>query len=174
MSDDSQKPPHAPVPVQGTSESARYTGPTALAPYPMSRLAPSFELVNLAKEIEKADAQVAIMTGGKLLVIAEQIRALQDKAHQLLKKADDDAQLHRALCRFEKKPGDVYHLYGKDDGSTWFSIIAPNEWRVHKPKFLGSFRLEADMSFTPLEKVTDVDAQQAGIRALLGSNGPRG
>jgi Protein of unknown function (DUF2452) len=146
----------------------RYTGTTALAPFPMSRLAPAFQLVDIAREIEKADAQIAIVTGGKLLLIADQIRALQEKAHKLLERAELDAKLHRALCRFEKKVGDVYHLYKEPDDSTWFSLIAPGEWLVHKPTFVGSFRLEADQSFTPLDQIAEQDERQATIRGLLG------
>lgn len=156
------KEPPAPIP-------GRYTGPSALAPYAMSRLAPHYELVNLAHEIEKADAQVATMTGGKLLLIAEQIRALQDKAKELLEKAQADALLHRAKCNFEKRPGGIYHLYREPDGSQWFSLIGPEEWRTGAPDFVGTYRLEADMSFTEASKVESVDAREQAIRALLGS-----
>ena len=91
-----------------------YDGPARAAPYGLSRLAPSFSLVDVAAEIEKADSMLATTTGGKLGVIAEQIRRLQEQARVMLERAQRDAELHRARCSFQKKPGGVYHLYRKD------------------------------------------------------------
>lgn len=132
----------------------RYQGAVRSAPYPLSRMAPAFDLVNVAAEIQRADAMLATVTGGKLEVIAEQIRALQDKARSLLEKAQRDAELHRIKCNFEKKIGGVYHLYREADGARWFSMIAPGEWRTPQTHaFEGTYRLDHDMSF---ERV-DVD-----------------
>ena len=158
MSDDDnddEKPrplAHPPrLPDQG-----RYDGPARAAPYALSRMAPSFSLVDVASEIEKADAMLATVTGGKLGVIADQIRHLQDEARSMLARAQRDAELHRASCRFEKKPGGVYHLYLKDDGERWFSLMAPHEWIRPQPQtFEGSYRLEADMSFTRVDMRDD-------------------
>ena len=74
-------------------------GPTRAAPYGLSRMAPAFELVNLAEQIQKADETLGMMTGGKLGVIAEQIRRLQEKAHSILEKARRDAELHARAAR---------------------------------------------------------------------------
>jgi len=41
------------------------------APYPVSRMAPSFELVNLAEEISQADTTLAAHASGKLRLIAK-------------------------------------------------------------------------------------------------------
>ncbi len=154
------EPPPAPIP-------GRYTGPTALAPSPMSRLAPAFQLVDLAAEIQKADEQIATVTSGKLTLLAEQIRNLQAKAKEVLERAKRDADLHRASCRFEKKPGGIYHLYRETDGRLWFSLIAKDEWRTGAPDYVGSYRLETDMSFTPLEELEGRDAQEESLRKLL-------
>lgn len=154
-------------------DAGRYTGAASAAPYPLSRMAPSFDLVDMAAEIQKADAMLATVAGGKLGVLAEQIRHLQDEARALLERARRDAELHRARCNFEKKPGGVYHLYRKDDGELWFSLFGPSEWIRPQPQtFEGSYRLEADMSFTrldggeprPARETVDVD-----VRALLTS-----
>jgi hypothetical protein len=146
MSDDDANPKAPPL--------ARYEGPTREAPYPLSRMAPAFELVDVAREIARADETVAQMTTGKLLVLAEQMRALQERARELLERARRDAELHRVRCRFPKKPGDRLHLYRDPDGALWFSRIAPDEWvSSHASAFVASYRLEADMSFTPLEEV---------------------
>ena len=95
----------------------RYDGPARAAPYGLTRTAPAYDLVDVAAQIQKADETLATMTGGKLGVIAEQIAHLQEQARVLLEKARRDAELHRASCGFEKKPGGEYHLYQRDDGT---------------------------------------------------------
>ena len=148
-----------------------YAGSTRAAPYALSRMAPSFSLVDVAAEIEKADAMLATTTGGKLGLIADQIRRLQEQARSLLERARRDAELHRARCSFEKKPGGVYHLYLKDDGERWFLLIGPEEWIRPQPQtFEGTYRLEADMAFTRLDVVEDEPRPDLEmVRALLGS-----
>ncbi|AKU94187.1 Hypothetical protein AKJ09_00851 [Labilithrix luteola] len=150
-----------------------YSGAPSAAPYPLSRMAPSFDLVDVAAEIQKADAMLATVAGGKLGVIADQIRHLQDEARALLERARRDAELHRARCNFEKKPGGVYHLYRKDDGERWFSLFAPSEWIRPQPQtFEGSYRLEADMSFTRIDGGETRSARETvdlDVRALLTS-----
>lgn len=146
-----------------------YDGPTRSAPYPLSRMAPSFSLVDVAAEIERADSMLATMTSGKLDLIAGQIRRLQEQARAVLERAQRDAELHRARCSFEKNPGDVYHLYRKHDGERWFSLLAPEEWSRPQPQtFEGSYRLEADMSFTRVDAVDEEPrAEIEMVRALL-------
>lgn len=111
------------------------------------------------------------MTGGKLGVIAEQIGRLQEQARLLLEKARRDAELHRAQCSFEKKPGGEYHLYRKTSGELWFSRLAPDEWLTPQPQtFEGTFRLELDMSFTRIDVPEDAPPAIA-IATLLGRSG---
>jgi hypothetical protein len=162
----------APVPLANPPrlpDAGRYDGPLRAAPYAMSRMAPSFALVDVAAEIEKADAALATVTAGKLGVIAEQIRHLQEEARAMLERAQRDAVLHRARCRFEKKAGGVYHLYVRDDGERWFSLMAPDEWIRPQPQtFEGSYRLEADMSFTRVDLASDEPRTDVAVmRALL-------
>ena len=135
---------------------AYYTGPPSAAPYPMSRMAPSFSLVDTAREIETASNLLATVTGGKLEVIADQIRALQAKAHELMERARKDAELHAVRCNFQKAIGRVYHLYRRhDSGQKWFLLVGPHEWSSPPPlDWLGTYRLEADMSFTPLAEAS--------------------
>jgi hypothetical protein len=144
-----------------------YDGPSHAAPYGLSRLAPAYDLVNIASQIQKADETIATMTGGKLAVIAEQIARLREQAGVLLERARRDAELHRARCNFEKKPGRVYHLYRKSDGTLWFSLLAPDEWTAEQGQtFEGSYRLELDMSFTRLD--VEESASLVPIAELLG------
>lgn len=154
-------------------ELGRYTGPLHAAPYAMSRMAPAFDLVNVAEEIQRADSMLATVTGGKLGVIAEQMRALREQAARLLERARRDADLHRAKCRFEKKAGGVYHLYrANEDGVLWWSLMGPTEWSRPQPQtYEGTYRLEADMGYTRLDVPDEqgpshVEAET--VRALLG------
>ena len=133
--------------------------------YPVSRLAPGFGLVDLAREIEQADQMVSSRLGAQLQVIADQVKALQAQAREILEQARADQRLHRARCGFRRIPGHVYHLYEDADGSLAFSMLSPDDWHGHPPKpFVGSYRLEADMSWTPADAVGD---QQDDSRQLV-------
>ena len=47
-------------------------------------------------------------------------------------------------------------------------MLSPEDWRGSPPDaFEGSFRLESDMSWTPLERVAERDAAEGAIRKLL-------
>ncbi len=171
MTDDD---PNAPKPLTHPPklpDPGRYEGPARAAPYALSRMAPSYALVDVAAEIEKADAMLATVTGGKLGVIADQIRHLQEQARALLERAQRDAGLHRARCRFEKKAGGIYHLYRTHaDDSQWFSLLGPEEWLRPQPQtFEGSYRLESDQSFTRLDVPDAASATPdiVAVRALL-------
>jgi hypothetical protein len=148
---------------------ARHLGPASTSPYPVSRLAAPHDLVDVAREIQKADAMLGAVAGNKLQLIADQIRALQEQARAILEATHRDATLHRARCNFQKRPGKVYHLYRDRQGQPYFSMLSPEDWKGAPPDpFEGSFRLEADMSWTPAEEIEARDAQTASVRRLLG------
>lgn len=128
-----------------------HTGADSTAPYPVSRMAPAIELIDLAREIQQADDRITGHTNARLDLIAKQIRQLQAEAHDILEKAEQDQQLHRAHCAFKRRPGEVYHLYRKLDGTLYFSMLAPDEWGAQPPhEYAGSFRLELDASWSPV------------------------
>ena len=138
---------------EGGASAASDAGKDHLSPYPVSRMAPAFELVDLAKEISRADDMLSVQTSGKLRLLADQIRNLQEEAHKILHETRRNQELHRAECSFGKKAGQVYHLYRREDGTLLFSMLSPAEWGeklVHA--FEGSFRLEADMSWTQTDE----------------------
>jgi hypothetical protein len=127
---------------------------TRAVPYPMSRLAPRFDLVDLAAEIARADETVSLVASSKLDVIRKQILALQEEARAVLDEAARAARLHRARCTFVKRPGHVYHLYRRGEDELYFSMLAPAEWGGSPPHaYEGSYRLENDQSFTRVEPV---------------------
>lgn len=130
-----------------------HKGADRSAPYPVSRLAPGFGLVDMAREIEQADQVVSGRLSAQLQVIADQVKALQAQAREVLAQARDDQRLHHARCAFRRIPGHTYHLYQEADGSPAFSMLSPDDWNGRPPKpFLGSYRLESDMSWTPADE----------------------
>ena len=134
----------------------------------MSRLAPRFDLVSMAQEIQSADAMLAAVAGAELEVIADQIRALRARASEVLERARRNAALHRACCRFRKQPGRVYHLYREPSGQLYFSLLSPDDWRGAAPHaFEGSYRLELDLSWTPAAEIARRDHARATSRLLL-------
>lgn len=145
--------------------------------YPTSRLGAKIELVDLAREIEKADETIGLVVSGKLDVIREQMRALQEQARRLLEEARDASLLHRAACNFKKTPGKVYHLYRREGGELYFSMLSPADWQGSPPHaFEGSYRLEADLTFSPIGDAPErerVDARPM-IQSLLGEGDKRG
>lgn len=150
----------------------RHEGESRTSPYPVSRLAPPISLVDAARQIEQADQMVGNRVSSKLKVIADQIRALQEEARSVLNEAERDQDLHHVRCNFKRQPGKIYHLYQKEDGSRYFSMLSPEEWRGQPPhEFLGSFRLEADYSWTPAERLDETDDSHELVQRLLSDKG---
>ena len=134
------------------------------SPYPVSRLSAKVSLVDAAREIEAADQWIASTATAQLATIAEQMQRLREQATAVLEKAHADAELHRAQARFHRLPGKIYHLYQRADGTRYWSMLSPEEWKGTPPHpFVASYRLEADQSWTPLESVSERD----GVRERL-------
>ena len=137
------------------------------APYPVSRLAPGFGLVDLAREIEQADQIISSRLGSQMQIIADQVKSLQEQARKILAQAHEDQRLHHARCAFRRIPGHVYHLYEEPDGSLAFSMLSPADWGGQPPKtFRGSYRLETDMSWTAADTDRKDDSRQLVARLL--------
>jgi uncharacterized membrane protein YccC len=126
------------------------------SPYPVSRLSPSFGLVDLAQEIAQADEMLANRANVQLELIAQQMKVLQQQAQTILQQTQRDQQLHRAQCNFQKIPGQIYHLYQDEQGESLLSLLSPHDWHNRPPNhFLGSFRLESDRSWSPIASCED-------------------
>ena len=149
-----------------------HQGADKTSPYPVSRLAPHFELVDLAKQISEADAKINIRVSAKLKVIADQIKHLQAQAQAVLEDAHQDHQLHQAQCNFSRIPGKIYHLYKKNQDQSYFSMLSPDDWQGKAPhQYVNSYRLENDMSWTLAEKTLDEDDSRELINRLLMEKG---
>jgi hypothetical protein len=143
------------------------------SPYPVSRLAPAFGLVDLAQEIAQADEMLANRASAQLQVIAEQVKNLQQQAQAILQQTQRDQQLHRARCNLQKKPGQIYHLYQDKHGESILSLLSPEDWQGRPPNtFIGSYRLESDRSWTALDTLTEPQQTDplAALQTLLQSD----
>jgi hypothetical protein len=146
----------------------RHQGGERSSPYPVSRLAPAFQAPELAEEIARAESMLSARTGAKLRVIADQIKALQAEARKVLDEAREEQSLTHAECAFKRLPGKVYHLYRRGDGRRFFSMLSPLDWRGDPPHaFEGSYRLEADYSWTPAETPETADDTGDLVKQLL-------
>ncbi|XP_013877731.1 uncharacterized protein C1orf50 homolog [Austrofundulus limnaeus] len=144
------------------------SGLELVSSYQTNRVGDPTDLVALAEQVQKGDDFVKANACNKLTVIADQIRYLQEQARKVLEEAKRDAELHHAACNILKKPGNVYHLYQRPSGQKYFSIISPKEWGPSCPHpFLGTFKLQQDMSWTPVDEVEKRDAQMALMDKLL-------
>ncbi|PFX26133.1 uncharacterized protein C1orf50 homolog [Stylophora pistillata] len=132
-----------------------------------------YDLVVLAQEVQNADQFVRCAASNKLILIAEQIRHLQEQARKVLEETKRDAELHHAACNFKKRPGQMYYLYRRSNGTTYFSMLSPKEWGPSCPhEALGAYRLEADMSWTKAEDVERRSKDIALVDHLLSQEVP--
>uniref|UniRef100_A0A3B3WUM8 DUF2452 domain-containing protein n=1 Tax=Poecilia mexicana TaxID=48701 RepID=A0A3B3WUM8_9TELE len=144
------------------------SGMELVSSYQTNRVGDPMDLVALAEQVQKGDDFIKANACNKLTVIADQIRYLQEQAKKVLEEAKRDADLHHAACNIVKKPGNMYYLYQRPSGQKYFSIISPKEWGPSCPHpFLGAFKLQHDMSWTPVDEVEKRDAEIAAMSKLL-------
>ncbi|MBT8355764.1 MAG: DUF2452 domain-containing protein [Desulfofustis sp.] len=126
--------------------------PAHSSSYPVSRLAPAMELVELARELGEADDLLTVQATAQLRLLAGQMEQLRAKAQRILAEARENQELHRAECGFAKKPGHAYHLYRKKEGTLVFSLVGPSEWGTGPPyEYVGTYRLELDRTWKKLK-----------------------
>lgn len=147
---------------------SNHQGREASSPYPVSRLSPQIELVDLARQIADADTMVSTRLSSQLKVIADQIRSLQKDAKAILESAQLDQELHHAACNFKRLPGKIYHLYRQSSKSCYFSMLSPEDWNNRSPHaYVNSYRLENDMSWTAIDKLNDIDDSVELVNRVL-------
>lgn len=127
------------------------------------------DLVELAHQIQTADLQIRNTACAKLQVIAEQVKFLQKQAQTILEEAANSKDLHGGVaCNFKKVPGNIYHLYERESGQKYFSMLSPQEWGIGlKDKYLNSYRLEYDQSWTPVDKIQEQESTKRWANTLL-------
>jgi len=81
--------------------------------------------------------------------VKAQYAELKKNYERMLKEIEYNQLIFDAKFSFEPIVGEVYHLYEKEDGSHFLSIIAPDQCRF---LFIGSFYLNAEMMWERLTK----------------------
>ncbi|RCN37206.1 hypothetical protein ANCCAN_16907 [Ancylostoma caninum] len=127
------------------------------------------DLVALAQQLTSARELVIERACDRLRGIAEQMEHLQKAAIKVLEEAKRDEELHSVACNMQKQPGRIYHLYRKKDGSSYFSLLAPEEWAKEEKmrEYVASYRLEMDRSWTPMADVAKRDVQFRSLEGIL-------
>ena len=77
----------------------------------------------IVDQIRFLQEQVCLLLCGEVFHMAVYIQA-----RCILEDGRRDAQLHRAACNFQKVPGHTYHVYEREDGTSYFSMLGP---KVH-------------------------------------------
>ncbi len=73
--------------------------------------------------------------------VQTRFKEIKEQYEQLMQEFEYNRLIHDAKFTFEPIIGQHYHLYVRDNGENFLSIIAPNECNFNS---LGSFYLNAD------------------------------
>ena len=107
-------------------------------PYGDNVAAPAITLPDLKdyRDVKVKEAQNKLKT---------RYQELEEEFKKLVETAADNELIYKANISFNPKVGEVYHLYRKEDMTTWVSLVAPYQWGPdYNFEFLGSFRLATD------------------------------
>jgi hypothetical protein len=73
--------------------------------------------------------------------VQTRFQEIKDQYEQLMKEFEYNSLIYSAKFSFEPIIGQTYHLYARDNGENFLSLIAPNQCLFAA---LGSFQLNAD------------------------------
>ena len=65
---------------------------------------------------------------------------LKEEFQKLIDEVNWNELVYQSQYSFIPVLGEIYHLYMRDDESTFLSLIGPDEW---SKKYIGSFRLDS-------------------------------
>jgi hypothetical protein len=78
----------------------------------------------------------------------ERFEGLKNEYQKLIEEYKWNDLVYKAKFNFEPVIGKIYHLYYSTDGSTFLSLIQPNEWnREH----IGSFKYNHDNKWIKID-----------------------
>ena len=69
---------------------------------------------------------------------------LQEEFRQLVATSEDTKRMYDATVSFVPIIGHIYHLYRRENGEEWVSMIAPEEFGTYYHEYIGSYRLATD------------------------------
>ena len=104
----------------------------------------------------KSNALLAMeqQTEMQLNQLQQQIQLLYNQAQEIKNRTDISVWIYQSIMGFDPIVNHVYHLYEKDDGLHFLSMVAPNEWGRTKKfsRFIATVRLLADHTWDVLLK----------------------
>ena len=65
---------------------------------------------------------------------------LREEFKKLIEEANWNELVYKSQYNFRPVIGEIYHLYLREDGSTFLSLIDPNSWNKN---YIGSFELDS-------------------------------
>ena len=82
-----------------------------------------------------------------------QMKTLLDQANQLKKRVEMSERIHQSEMGFSPVIGQTYHLYTRENGTDFLSMITPSEWGRSKKwsDYIGSVRLLSDHTWEVLD-----------------------
>ncbi len=103
--------------------------------YPTEIGAPKFEPDNISLfKIEK--------TSKIKKYYSSKFEEMTKEYENLMAEIQMNERLYTASHNFEPTSGEIYHLYKKESGEEFLSLISPDQWK--KFEFIGSYRFLSD------------------------------
>ena len=76
--------------------------------------------------------------------IVEKYKELNSQIQDLVLEYDLNQMIYSAKFNFEPVIGEIYHLYTRNTGENFLSLIEPKEWNQ---KYIGSFKLDSSQKW---------------------------
>jgi Protein of unknown function (DUF2452) len=73
---------------------------------------------------------------------------LKAEYQKLIDEVNWNELVYQSTYSFIPVMGEVYHLYMRNDDTTFLSLISPNQWNK---KYIGSFKLDSTQKWTKVE-----------------------
>jgi hypothetical protein len=104
----------------------------------------------------KSNALLAMeqQTDMQLRQLQEQIQLLYNQAQEIKSRTDISVWIYQADMGFNPLIGHTYHLYEKEDGRHFVSMVSPKEWGRSKKfkRFVATVKLLADHTWDIIQK----------------------
>ena len=86
-------------------------------------------------------------TFSKLKLLVKQAELLKEQIKDVINEGVLNQNLHEVKCNFQKKSGQTYYLYKKNE-TYYFSLLSPEDWNDDPPNiFINAYYYDYDKSF---------------------------
>lgn len=75
------------------------------------------------------------------------VEKLKEEYDKILEELKWNETVYKSEINFEPLIGETYHLYKRDNGKTFLSLIPPSQW---KKELIGSFKLNSELKWEKL------------------------